>query len=136
MSLWRHLTEQSTHPDHGKVGQLEFPEFVEWLSAEGWSRCQQPRDWHLVASKPPPRYLTLEQFLCDDAGKLLVDDVLHTEQLDSEFKRQSERLGFKEKLPHVNQSEHSGYRDYYDATSRKTIEMHHQSDLQRFGYAY
>ncbi len=76
--------------------------------------------------------ITLANTINDIDGKSLVDEVLKVEDLDSTLPDTLKRLGF-EPPPvniHVNSSERTGYREYFDEVTRAIIEKEFASDIE------
>ena len=44
--------------------------------------------------------------------------------------------GIRISIPHVNQTEHNAYQDYYDEKSRKQVEFLFREDIDMFGYEF
>ncbi len=137
VSLWRFISESHRHQDHDAIVGSTFPEFADWLNAKGWSRWKTDLDWQVANKRSrPPRYLTLEEFVCDNRGQLLVDRVLRQESLSDDFRHLCQDLEIETELPYLNRSRHDHYRSYYDNRSRRLIEQYHARDLELFGYQF
>lgn len=75
-------------------------------------------------------------WLCDDQGQLLVDQVYRFENLAEAFKDLTERLHLTTTLPHLKPSKRDDYGSYYDETSRAVVARHFGADIERFGYRF
>lgn len=74
--------------------------------------------------------------LVDEAGNLLVDFVGRFENLDTDFQTICKNVGISARLPHINKSDRTGYRGYYDAETRELTARLYAEDIERFGYAF
>jgi hypothetical protein len=74
--------------------------------------------------------------LVDDSGRLLVDFVGKFEALEEDFGSVCRRIGISARLPHINKSERSDYRGYYDAETRDLTARLYAEDIERFGYTF
>jgi hypothetical protein len=74
--------------------------------------------------------------LTDDAGGLLVDFVGKFEDLEKDFGNVCCKVGISATLPHINKSERTGYRDYYDNETRELTARLYAEDIERFGYKF
>jgi hypothetical protein len=75
------------------------------------------------------------RWLCDDAGDLLVDELLRFETLDRDWHRFSKAHGFECRLAHANASPGSGeLADRLDRRTRGIIVNHFREDFEVFGY--
>ena len=74
--------------------------------------------------------------LVDEDGKLLVDFVGRFENLEEDFRDVCRRIGMSVDLPHINKSDRSNYRDYYDSETRELTAKLYAEDIDRFGYQF
>jgi hypothetical protein len=72
------------------------------------------------------------------SSTLVVDDLIRFESLQQDFDRICDRIGKpRASLPHVNTSERErGYRQYFDARTRKLTEDVFAEDFEVFGYTF
>lgn len=103
--------------------------FTEWVT-ETYGR-QNPEYYD-----NPKMFLPQSQWLCDEHGELMVDQVYRFESLATDFKALSQRLGLDAELPHLKASNPVDYREWYDETSKKTVSQWFHDDLQRFAYRF
>jgi hypothetical protein len=71
-------------------------------------------------------------------AKLVVDDLIRFETLQSDFDRVCDRIGRPRfALRHLNYSQREpGYRHYFDRQTRRLVEAHFAEDLEVFGYRF
>ena len=74
--------------------------------------------------------------LVDENGNLLVDFVGKFENLDEDFRSICQKVGISARLPHINKSKRTDYRDYYDAETREVTARLYAEDIERFGYTF
>lgn len=65
-----------------------------------------------------------------------VDFIGRFERLDADFQCIRERLGIEARLPHMNASRRSHYRDYFDETLRGRVAERNALDIHQLGYRY
>ena len=83
-----------------------------------------------------PRAFSCSHYICDERGNSLVDEVIHQEELRSEFQRICRKLSVNAILPHRNSSEHSDYRDYYSPYLRDLVAERFTEDIERFSFKF
>jgi hypothetical protein len=74
--------------------------------------------------------------LTDADGNLLVDFVGKFEHLDLDFGLVCEKVGVSAQLPHINKTQRTGYRDYYDKETRDLTAKLYAEDIERFRYKF
>jgi hypothetical protein len=74
--------------------------------------------------------------LADSDGKLLVDFVGRFENLNADFQEVCQRIGVQANLRHINKSNRTAYRSYYDAETRDLTARLYVDDIERFGYSF
>jgi hypothetical protein len=77
------------------------------------------------------------QWISDPQERMIIDFVGRYEALDQDFETVCRRLGLPVKrLPHVNQSKHRPYPDYYDRETRDLVARAYERDIELFGYSF
>ncbi|TDR23858.1 sulfotransferase family 2 domain-containing protein [Marinicella litoralis] len=110
-----------------KVKPLTFSEWVQLSYGE------RDPDYY----DKPKMFMPQTQWLCDNAGQLLVDEVYQFEKLHTDFAEFCQKLEISDaQLPHLKASQSVDYRAYYDANSKAIIEQRFASDLARFNYQF
>jgi hypothetical protein len=95
-----------------------------------------------VMNLNPKRKLTttLKEFICDDDGEFLVDDVLTFETLACvlpDYLKQMNIFITREDIPVRNATEErKPYAPYYTDKTRKIVESIYAYELERFSYAF
>ena len=74
--------------------------------------------------------------IVDKDGNLLMDFLGHYENLAEDVAYVCQKIGVNEQLPHLNQSQHKDYRDYYTDRTRELIAEHYAKDISLFGYDF
>lgn len=94
---------------------------------------QRPAQYHLDVTAMPQ-----SDYVLDQHGRLLVDFVGRYEQLENDFATVCRHLGLEQRrLPHLREArQRKPYQAYYDDVSAELVEVHHQADIQRFGYRF
>ena len=76
-------------------------------------------------------------WISDKNGNILVDEIIHFENLESEFNTILEKIGKKDiTLPHEKKSSRGDYRDYYDKETITIVRDWFARDIEIFGYAF
>ena len=109
-----------------------FADYCEQVLAQ-----RQPQEEASRAEWPVDHFAPYSHWLCDEDGRLLVNDLLHFERLGEELPRVAwpARVDVQA-LPHRNRSERAAQPDLYDARARAIVERHCASDLARFSYSF
>lgn len=68
--------------------------------------------------------------------ELLVDFIGRFENIEKDFKKLCSELGTKGQLPHVNRTEHTHYKNYYDDETKRIVANIYAEDLEQFSYAF
>ena len=84
----------------------------------------------------PKMFMPQVRWISDEQGNIIVDEIIHFENLDSEFDDVLEKLGKKKKLPHVKKSNRGNYRDYYNEETTEIVRLWFEPDINRFGYHF
>ena len=84
----------------------------------------------------PKFFLPQTDWITDQNGRILVDEIVHFENLDAEFSQVMKKLGKRITLPHLRKSKHGHYRDYYDTETAAIIHDYFQKDIENFGYSF
>jgi len=93
----------------------------------------------IAAARPPYELLFRPQsdFLVDPSGKLEMDYVGRTEEMQASYDHICARLGVSsEMLEHANASTHARYQDYYDPDVRQWVGSFYRRDLEMFDYRF
>lgn len=91
----------------------------------------------LIARKRHVQWMPMHEFLCDAAGRIMVDFVGRFEDLAADAAFIFARLGLGSvELPHANRGERGPWRDYYGPAERRMVETLYAKDLDLFGYAF
>lgn len=104
-------------------------DFKEWVH-----KCYVERDpyYHDQAKMFMPQM----DWLCDDSGQLMVDQVYHFESLAEDFQALCEKFQLDASLPHLKSSGRVDYRSYYDAPTRDVVAKSFAKDLEAFHYRF
>ncbi len=113
------------------VGPTGVPQWARDMSFDVWL------PWWLESTKPSPL-----AFIDGPGGELLVDHVYRFETVLQELPELLRRLGVPMRegvwlnplLKSRRASE--GYRDYYDARTRRLVERYFEGEIELFGYAF
>lgn len=97
------------------------------------------RDFVLKTVKNRRIAMPLHDFIFDDSGNCLVDDVLRFESLADELPAYLQRLGIKTQaaeMPEVGISGIQSYRAFFDDSTRRFVADFYQYEIDRFEYSF
>jgi hypothetical protein len=84
----------------------------------------------------PRMFMPQVDWIEDKDGNLLVDEIIHFENIDSEFNDVLQKIGRNIILPHVKKSNRGNYQEYYDKESIEIVENWFKQDIKRFNYQF
>ena len=117
VSLYNFMLKDKTHFQHDLISSMSsFDEYIEW-------RCSN-------------NVKLQKKFVCDNKGNLLVDFLGKFENLTKDFEYINKRVNMDEELPHLNLSNATDYRSYYNNATREKIETHYAEDIDFFNYKF
>jgi len=58
------------------------------------------------------------------------------ESLSADFRKVCDKIGAEGTLPHMNVTQHDGYKQYYDDETRQIVELLYEGDIREFGYTF
>jgi hypothetical protein len=82
-------------------------------------------------------YVPQLAFISDKDGRILVDRILHFENLSEDFAQFARDIGFEGMIPHSNRSiRERSYRGYYTDALQQEIQHRFKDDFEYFGYRF
>lgn len=91
----------------------------------------------LIQKKEHVQWKKQIDFITDDNGELLVNDVFKLENLNTEMPQLSSSLGIDtEVLPHHNKSVRKAYEDYYSIETKERVAEMYKEDIKYFNYQF
>ena len=75
-------------------------------------------------------------WLNDKGGNILVDHIARFEKLEQEWKYICDQLDINANLVHLQKTDRTHYRDYYDDQSKEIVETMFAKDIEFFGYEF
>jgi hypothetical protein len=84
----------------------------------------------------PKMFMPQTNWITDEKGNILVDEIIHFENLENEFNKVLEKLGKNVTLPHVKKSDRGIYRDYYEEETIAIVKNWFEQDIERFDYRF
>lgn len=76
------------------------------------------------------------EFIVNDQAQISVDFLGRFENLTTDFRFVTNKLGLKARLPHLNRSDHADYRRVLSKISRQQIAEYYRTDIETFGYSF
>jgi hypothetical protein len=106
------------------------------ISFKDWVACTygEPKD--------PYYYYRAREFMPqvewwkNENDVIEMDRIIRFENLAEEFNEVANIVGIESKLPHINKTESTNYRDHYDEETKKIIEDWFREDIEMFGYKF
>ncbi len=137
-SMFKHKTVE-------KVSTEEFPSLVklgEAIESEIEKRVHTFEDFLQLPQNDPSGlfarfYVPQLTFISDQKGHILVDKILHFENLAEDFAKFAQKIGFEGTLPYTNRSiREKNYHDYYNDRLKAEIQRRFKNDFEYFGYSF
>ena len=117
VSIYTFVRQHRPHPRHAEANEVDFRAFFD---ASGFQDLRPQSEW-----------------LCDASGEVMVSEVFRFEDLAGAYASIARRCGLGEAaLPHVNASERSDYRSFYDDDLAERVGQAFAEDVERFGYRF
>jgi len=111
------------------MGQTPIP-FKQWVEAT-YSGRRDPAYYD-----QPKMFQQQVEWLKNRQGQIEVDYVGRFEEMAASFAEIARRIGIDATLPHLNQTERSDFRGYYDEQTREIVARWFADDIDRFGYRF
>ena len=118
-ALYNAIMKSEGHRHRQRVLRMSgFSDFVDWQVSRGQR--------------------TIENYVIDDEGRVMVDFVGRFENLRGDFAELCRRIGVGDLiLPHARtRRDHPDYREYYDSATRDKVGEYWKGDIERFGYEF
>ena len=109
--------------------QTDTVEFKEWVALT-YGR-QDP-----FYFDNPKMFLPQTDWISDENGNILVDQICRFERLEDDFNRICRMLDREAPLPHLKSTKRGDYRDYYDDETADIVSRWFARDLKRFDYHF
>ena len=113
-----------------QTGLQERPiEFREWVV-----RAYGEKDAYYYDK--PKMFMPQIDWIADENGRILVDEIIRFENLNSDFNMLLQKLEKKTTLPHVKRSNRGSYQQYYDPETIEIVHKWFERDLELFNYQF
>lgn len=118
VSLYKYMLKSKDHHQHEAVKKMKgFDEFIR-------VKCTMPHTYQ-------------RDFICSESGEKLVDYIARFENINEEFQVICKKIGVQAKrLPHLNISNTTHYREYYTDETRELVRVFFKPDIELFGYEF
>lgn len=104
----------------------DFSSFVKGEFGE-----EKPRIFKEMHFKPQYKYI------CDTKNRLAVDFLGRYGNLKRDFQKLNEKLDLSlDSLPHLHESHHRDYKDYYSDQTRKLVAQAYEEDIELFDFNF
>lgn len=84
----------------------------------------------------PKMFQPQVEWLKDFDDRITIDQIMHFEKINEDFKKVSDHLGLAKELPHLNKTVRKNYKAYYDEETKKIVEDWFKEDIAYFGYTF
>lgn len=105
---------------------LDFNEWVRLAYGE------RHRDYY----DQPKMFMVQSDWICDQAGNIIVDFVGRFERLQEDFAEVCRLVGRTASLPHLKKSTTTDYRKLYVPDTMDIVAQRFAADIERFGYVF
>jgi hypothetical protein len=117
VSLYHYMRKEKTHYQHNLIKKMDFEAYLDW---------RVKHDRHLQ-----------KDFFTDKKNNLIVDYIGKIENLREDFQQVCSRVNLVGiDLPHINRSNHKGYKTYYNDRLVKLVESNFKEDIEFFNYTF
>ena len=106
-----------------------------YKEAQSWSLSESIGYFEQKNKREP---CNQSSWLTNKHGAFLVDRIMYFEHLQDDFSDLAKylQLGDDVKLPHLNTTQRTDYRDYYDDDLKRRVEQLYAPDFEAFGYEF
>ena len=115
--------------------QISFKDYVkdeELNRVSRYSRGLRDKTWLGVI----PDMLTCYEYLSTSDG-IELDFIGSFESLQEDFDKVCDKINKpRQRLPHINKSNHTHYSDYYDDETREIVAKRYAKDIEYFNYSF
>lgn len=84
----------------------------------------------------PKMFMPQTDWIVDKDGNVIVDEIIHFENIEEEFNDVLVKIGKQAFLPHIKKSNRGGYRQYYDEGTTEIVRNWFERDIERFDYQF
>jgi hypothetical protein len=92
------------------------------------------KEFHCVL--PDASGLYQSNYVFDVNGKPIVDFIARFESLENDFNTIKQQLNINVKLPHLNSTQRSDYKNYFTEESKQRVGELWKRDIEAFGYTF
>lgn len=143
-SFYRFILFTTISPDTGNpwrhnlypvVKDMNFSAFVDFITlSSGLDELPTAKRMRSYGIKEVNQF----NFLHDNSGQLLVENIFHYENLHSELPNKLRDIGYPlRELPKINSSvKISTYRDAYTPKARDAVASKFEKDIEHFGFSF
>jgi chondroitin 4-sulfotransferase 11 len=119
-SYW-HSSDTQVHPDFQTLEGLTFAQCIP-----------------LIPKLRHPGWRSQSYWICNSAGKNMMDYVCRHEQLEEDMAHVWRVLGVQRSLPQINVTEKKStdWRSFYDKSTEEAVQRLYAVDVDHFGYAF
>jgi hypothetical protein len=117
VSTYFFILNYKSHQHHNIVKKLKFNDYINWVTRTD--------------------YYTQYQFLSegfDSDSKITLDFIGKFETLENDFKKICKEINLDIELPHMNKTNHSNYKTYYNIKTWNLVKDTYKKDIDYFGY--
>ena len=84
----------------------------------------------------PQMYIPQVEWLKNVEGEIDIDNILRFENITEDYKHMAKLLKINQNLPHLNSTQKSDYRGFYDEETKLIINKWFKEDIKQFGYKF
>lgn len=135
VSLYHHYLNKRKHIGRGLAPFARLKAIVKYKIMP----CMSFSDYILRPGKIQEIALPLEEFVLDEKGKSLVDDILKYEELTQKLPVYLQDIGIDvdpQQIPALGSSGIQSYAKYYDQETQRFVEHLYRYEIDRFEYSF
>jgi hypothetical protein len=106
------------------------------ITFKDWVKLTYGKEKDSFYYDKPKMFAPQSEWLMNNDEFLQVNEVIRFESLSDDFKRISDILKIKKKLPHLNATMKDSYTKYYDAETMEIVRDWFKDDIVNFNYEF
>lgn len=105
------------------------------IRAYGLNKKSSLEDY-VYAIKDRDKIILQKDFVTDEKGNVIIDFIGRFENMEDDFEKICNKIGFTSKLKKTNKSSHKDYKYYYDEKLKKIVHELYKDDIELFNYSF
>jgi len=106
------------------------------IDFKDWVACTYGEPKNKFYYNRPQMFLPQVEWLKNNEGKIDIDKIIRFENLNEGINEVFKTLEIEHKLPHLNRTYRTNYRDFYDDQTKQIVTGWFHEDIKEFGYTF